>query len=214
MVRCLLPVCVLGVFACNGSFERLESNDEDDDVECGGCLAAAECNPDGSDPLAGAPCACGCVAGDVFGNMVCTDAGCLVPGQLLCAGLAAVPPQSAVVAPTLEEWRERTSELVTEDSELNDDFPMTVDVEACEPLRVHNALGMGSAWIEVVPNQESGQCEIWLGGETEYPPYDGTPTMYCSFPAGCGAVVAAHWGDGGPASIDSPYCTEPGFSSP
>ena len=206
------PLVLLVLLAsCNGSVGFSDGPESDRGEK--DCLAPAMCLPDGSNPQLGDGCSCGCPLGVPYdGERWCTEAGCLVEG-MLCHGGGANDPEQSVGAPTLAEWEERTADLEIGGSGDNDDFPLAVDVEQCAPTRIYNALGFGSAWIEVVPNSASGECEIWLGGETEYPPYDGSPTMYCSFPRSCAAVLATHWGDGGPASIDSPYCTEPGFAT-
>ncbi len=86
---------------------------------------------------------------------------------------------------------------------------LVIDLEACTPGRWFAALSLGSAWVSVQPN--ATQCEIWLGGETENPLYDGSPTQQCRFQRGatCELRIDAP-GLGGPAIAVSPGCLPTG----
>lgn len=88
-----------------------------------------------------------------------------------------------------------------------DAFPVAVDLEACEPAIYSAALPLGSAWVLVHP-ADDGYCELWLGGETESPAYDGQPTQYCRFLRNaCTVGVGTRGGLGGPAYLDHEACT-------
>jgi hypothetical protein len=187
-------------FGC-GDVER-----ENEDPQCGGCALPPICNVDGTAPSA--PCSCGCVEGDQLAGGVCTAAGCLTTNVSACDSAPLVP----VTAPTVAKWMARTDGLPALNDGATDPFPLSVNPLVCESGRVSVALGLGSAFAEVVQAAGTGECEVWLGGETESPEYDGTPTQYCRFPNECAPVVADHLGDSGPASIDSPYCVSPGIS--
>jgi hypothetical protein len=78
-----------------------------------------------------------------------------------------------------------------------------VELDACAYGRWQKPLGLGSAWALVHPTTDD-RCEIWLGGETEDPRYDGSPTEYCLFDRH--GSIAVTYGDGGPASITSAFC--------
>lgn len=79
----------------------------------------------------------------------------------------------------------------------------SIDLGDCEYGRWQKALGLGSAWALIHPTVED-RCEIWLGGETENPDYNGAPTQYCLFDRH--GSIAITYGDGGPASIMSEFC--------
>jgi hypothetical protein len=81
---------------------------------------------------------------------------------------------------------------------------LVIDLARCETGRWFTWLPLGSAWVIVRPSADA--CELWLGGETENPMYDGSATQYCRFlRAGCEAHVAV--GQGGPAHLQSGACT-------
>lgn len=84
------------------------------------------------------------------------------------------------------------------------EYSEDVDLSECEPRRMAKWLSQGSAWVTV---QRSGaRCQVWLGGETENPRYNGETTQFCSFcrkPARV-AVSLSAWG--GPARIESSSC--------
>jgi hypothetical protein len=65
------------------------------------------------------------------------------------------------------------------------------------------ALPFGSAWAASEPVE--GGCDLWLGGETEDPLYDGWPTTFCRFPTGH-KPLNIEVGSGGPAVVSSPWC--------
>lgn len=91
-------------------------------------------------------------------------------------------------------------------------FPFEIDPATCTQGLWSTYLGLGSAWIGV-HQTEAGTCEVWLGGETEDPRYDGRPTSYCALPQTCEPLAASlPFDDGGPARLDSPYCTSPGLA--
>ena len=65
----------------------------------------------------------------------------------------------------------------------------------------------GSFWWIISP-KDSTTCEIWLGGETEDPDYDGSPTKYCTFARNGTATIEIN-SNGGPANIsDQSNCVE------
>jgi hypothetical protein len=81
---------------------------------------------------------------------------------------------------------------------------LTLDLETCAQGRYAVDLPLGSAWVAVV--QSADRCELWLGGETENPRYDGSPSQYCTFLRDACEVTIVQ-GNGGPASLSSPACT-------
>jgi hypothetical protein len=127
-----------------------------------------------------------------------------VPDTSLCSGPMAVPPADPVVAPLLTQWRVTAEDLPDRGDGMTNPFPLTIDPAACDEGKWFIYLPFGSAWAQVHETSD-GACEVWLGGETEDPRYDGTPTRYCRFPAMCEPVTVVA-GDGGPAEIESPYC--------
>lgn len=80
----------------------------------------------------------------------------------------------------------------------------SVDLGNCEYGRWQKPLGLGSVWGLVHPTT-GDRCEIWLGGETENPSYDGSPAEYCLFDRH--SSIAITYGGGGPASIMSQFCS-------
>lgn len=88
--------------------------------------------------------------------------------------------------------------------------PLTIDLAACVPGRYFASLPLGSAWVVVAPAADaSAGCNVWLGGETENPRYDGSASQYCAFPTSCSpATLTVSAGGGGPAHVDlASYCT-------
>jgi hypothetical protein len=91
--------------------------------------------------------------------------------------------------------------------ELND----AIDVGTCEAAHLHKWLPLGSAWVRVEPTPDA--CQLWLGGETENPMYDGSASQYCAFKRECadGAAktntIAIPVGSGGPAHLTHSACT-------
>lgn len=67
------------------------------------------------------------------------------------------------------------------------------------------SLSFGSAWLASEP--VDGGCDLWLGGETEDPLYDGRATMFCRLPSGHKPLNIVI-GDGGPAWVNSLWCDE------
>jgi hypothetical protein len=127
-------------------------------------------------------------------------------------GSSSCPPEPlvAIEAPSEEEWRAATEGLTSYDGPDGDTFELDIDLGACESGRWFSFLPLGSAWVQVVAS--GSDCQIWLGGETENPNYDGRPTQYCLLPRSCGVVTAAEAFEfgGGPAVIESPFCVSPG----
>lgn len=78
-----------------------------------------------------------------------------------------------------------------------------IDLGDCTYGTWQKALELGSAWALIHPTIED-RCEIWLGGETENPNYNGAPTQYCLFDRH--GSIAITYGAGGPASIMSRFC--------
>lgn len=122
---------------------------------------------------------------------------------LTCSGDAATPSGEPVVAPSTDEWRAVREELSSQGD--GGTLPASIDPSACLEGLWMVWLPFGSAYVHV-HRRDDGDCELWLGGETEDPSYDGTPTQYCRFPSSC-KPVTPEYGSGGPASIDSPFCT-------
>jgi hypothetical protein len=126
-------------------------------------------------------------------------------GAIECSGDSAVDPEQPIEAPPLEEWATVSDALVS----VSSDFPLTIDPGECTEGAYFVWLPLGSAWVDV-HQRSDGSCEVWLGGETENPMYDGSPTQYCRFPVACAAISAGASGGGGPAEIASPYCVAAG----
>ncbi len=80
---------------------------------------------------------------------------------------------------------------------------VSVDLSECTSQRWSVSLALGSAWGLVHPRID-GMCELWLGGETENPMYDGHPTQYCLFARAGGVKVS--FGGGGPATLNDTHC--------
>lgn len=201
IVMCLGPVLALA--GCSSSSSP----------ECGGCARPPVCNPDGTAPDPYPMCSCGCLEGDVFDEGVCNENGCIDPSDspfpdagtsMTCEGGDAEPPAEPVEETPAGAWNDATEELETRNDSSEDPFPLTVDPAVCSEGKWLAWLPLGSAFVHVHA-REDGDCEVWLGGETENPMYDGSPTQYCRFPPSC-APVTAGAGRGGPAFIDSPYC--------
>ena len=82
---------------------------------------------------------------------------------------------------------------------------VVVDLSACIQRRWFAALPLGSAWVAVSPNGE--YCDVWVGGETENPIYDGSPTQQCRFRRDVGCELQIEQpAPGGPVVVDSPAC--------
>lgn len=79
-----------------------------------------------------------------------------------------------------------------------------IDLQRCESGYWFTWLPLGSAWVRMRPSTD--RCELWLGGETENPMYDGSASQYCRFSrADCEAHIEV--GQGGPAHLQSGACT-------
>ncbi|HEY5922448.1 MAG TPA: hypothetical protein VIV11_12290 [Kofleriaceae bacterium] len=81
---------------------------------------------------------------------------------------------------------------------------VAVDLHACKYERLHMWLGLGSAWFLVHP-RSNRYCEMWLGGETENPNYDGSPAQYCLFDRS-GTLLIAPKGGGPILMQNMPWC--------
>lgn len=85
--------------------------------------------------------------------------------------------------------------------------PLAIDLARCTDGRWYASLPFGSAWVVV--HSSDTECEVWLGGETENPEYDGRPTQYCLFGRDtCEAIAEVDFQEGGPAHIDSEACRD------
>jgi len=86
--------------------------------------------------------------------------------------------------------------------------PLVIDLEECAHARWFTWLSFGSAWVVASPTADGTACELWLGGETENPLYDGSPSQFCRFRRdSCEATVELAVDEGGPAYLDSAGCT-------
>lgn len=82
---------------------------------------------------------------------------------------------------------------------------LVIDLDACRHERLHWWLPLGSAWFLVHP-VSGAYCDIWLGGETENPQYDGSPRQYCRFDRQGDLDIQPQ--QGGPIVLDDmPWCT-------
>ncbi|RLB50315.1 MAG: hypothetical protein DRJ42_19165 [Deltaproteobacteria bacterium] len=124
--------------------------------------------------------------------------------DVVCTGASAAPPAMPVEYRTMAEAGVSMDDLMS----VTVSGSYAFDPGACPSEQWFTALPLGSAFARV-SGAEDRSCEIWLGGETENPMYDGSITQYCRFPAGCTPVTVT-LGDGGPARIDSPYCVAAG----
>ena len=77
------------------------------------------------------------------------------------------------------------------------------DPEECTVGSSQVGLPFGSAWFASEPIE--GGCDLWLGGETENPLYDGRATRFCRLPAGHEPLDIVI-GEGGPARVNSVWC--------
>ena len=79
-----------------------------------------------------------------------------------------------------------------------------IDIAACKYQKLHMWLPLGSAWFLVHPHGDN-YCEMWLGGETENPMYDGHAAQYCLFERF--STLLIHSEDGGPIVMKNmPWC--------
>lgn len=138
----------------------------------------------------------------VLGLQSCADEedkSALDEAFMKCVGEDVPAPGYSITAPDEEVYAAAAEEAVP----VSDGRSYYVDVDACMQVRWVTWLPFGSAFAVVHP--KDGECEVWLGGETENPRYDGMPVQYCRFPKGC-KPVALVAEDGGPITVDSPYC--------
>jgi hypothetical protein len=91
------------------------------------------------------------------------------------------------------------------------DWPAVVDLRVCRPTHYHRTLEEGVAWLRVDPTEDA--CELWFGGQTNDPTYDGRPTQYCSF-ARAGKLKLPQPERGGPVWLDHLACTPPPGAEP
>ncbi|HUS30537.1 MAG TPA: hypothetical protein VMZ53_18635 [Kofleriaceae bacterium] len=82
---------------------------------------------------------------------------------------------------------------------------ITVDLDACANQRLFAWLPLGSMWI-LVHRRDGDHCELWLGGETEDPSYNGAASQYCLFYRQGTLDVEVR--NGGPARVDEPSCID------
>jgi len=124
--------------------------------------------------------------------------GCLAFAMLAaCAAGPVTGPDTVTPPTTFTEVAAQAPRITAPDSGAS------IDLDACAYGIWQKALGLGSAWAVIHPTIED-RCEIWLGGETENPRYDGSPTEYCLFDRR--GSIAITYGGGGPASITSSFC--------
>lgn len=193
-----LTICALSLLlslvACGDDDVPTGDASPDSMLCAGGCSMPPLCTEPAD------PCSCGCIDGEVFGDNVCMG-GCLMPAPaelVECVGAAATG--SAPADTQSEKWRTLTAPPSS--GEVAD---ATIDTTNCGTARYSSSLPLGSAWVHVT--KEADRCLVWLGGETENPAYDGMPTQHCDFPLNCESF-GVQVGSGGPAQIDSPFCTQ------
>ncbi len=127
-----------------------------------------------------------------------------VPNEPDCSnGACVVTGPSSVTAPSDEVFAAASSGAAgTLIPELTS--AAAIDLGACTHQRWSWGLPLGSAWFLVHPVSDT-YCEVWLGGETENPRYDGAPAQYCLFDRKNTLVL--EYQDGGPITLDDmPWC--------
>jgi hypothetical protein len=80
-----------------------------------------------------------------------------------------------------------------------------IDLDTCANQQLFAWLPFGSMWI-LVHRRDGDHCELWLGGETEDPRYDGSASQYCVFYRRGTLDVTVR--SGGPARVDEPSCID------
>ena len=115
-----------------------------------------------------------------------------------CSGASADSDQTPL--PTDDYFDQARSRAVPLEA-----WPETVDRSTCRGISFV-WLPFGSAWVLAEP-LDDGSCQVWLGGETENPGYDGRPTKFC-YLGEDELPVPIVIGEGGPASIDHPNCRD------
>lgn len=125
--------------------------------------------------------------------------GCTGEAQEVTLEVIDLDPAQVVVPSNgyFEQVRSRADQL--------EDWPETVSLSTCRGY-ASIALPFGSAWVLAEPSEE-GSCQVWLGGETEDPTYNGRPTQFCHF-GGNEPPVPIVIGEGGPAHVDHPNCRD------
>jgi hypothetical protein len=124
--------------------------------------------------------------------VACVLAGCGVSGP------------SDVSAPSAQE--EANASAVAENVLIESPGEtIEVDLDACANQQLFAWLPFGSMWI-LVHRRDDDHCELWLGGETEDPQYDGGASQYCLFYRRGTLDVEVR--SGGPARVDEPSCID------
>ena len=189
----LLPLLFVSI-AC-GDDDVSSDASPDTTMMCGGGCSVPPLCTEPADP-----CSCGCIDGETFNDKVCMG-GCLIPATedlVACVGSAAMG--TAPADTQTEKWRSLSAPPSS-----GDVADATIDTANCGTARFSSSLPLGSAWLHTT--KEADRCLVWLGGETENPAYDGLPTQHCNFPLNC-ETFSVQVGSGGPATLDSPYCTQ------
>lgn len=143
-----------------------------------GCVGAAPAGDDRNDD-------------DVPTGPDCANGACIVTGP------------SSVTAPSDEVFAAASSGATgAQIPERSNEA--AIDLGACTHQRLHWWLPLGSAWFLVHPVSDA-YCEVWLGGETENPGYDGAPAQYCLFDRKNTLVL--EYQVGGPITLENmPWC--------
>ena len=125
--------------------------------------------------------------------VACVLAGCGVSGP------------SDVERPSSEQETEANLAAMNVVLEPSEGDTIDVDLDACPNQQLFAWLPFGSMWI-LVHAHDSDHCEVWLGGETEDPRYDGSASQYCLFYRRGTLEVPVR--SGGPARVDEPSCID------
>lgn len=112
---------------------------------------------------------------------------------------------SDVSPPTADE--ESAADQAAKNVELEREVGETIaiDLNDCANERLFAWLPFGSMWI-LVHQRDDDHCELWLGGETENPQYDGGASQYCLFYRRDTLDVPVR--SGGPAYVEEPSCID------
>jgi hypothetical protein len=136
-----------------------------------------------------------------LGGCMAGDGGSFRPAPT-CIGTCPVSGPSPVTPPDSGAYAAASAGATGVDA--TDEDPLSIDLAACAHERLHMWLPLGSAWFLVHP-QSASFCEIWIGGETEDPRYDGAPAQYCVFDRLGTLAVEQRYG--GPILMqDMPWC--------
>ena len=127
------------------------------------------------------------------GLLACVLVGCGVSGP------------SEVLRPSAEEMTAARDAAENVSLEAAEGGTVAIDLNACANQRLFAWLPFGSMWI-LVHRRDSNHCELWLGGETENPQYDGSASQYCLFYRRGTLDVSVE--NGGPAYVDEPSCID------